>query len=157
VPPLDEIPAVEYGTWEVLRRGHGLAMLATGTMVLPALEAARALESDGIHATVVNCRFLKPIDEATLDWVGQRHGAILTVEEATVVNGFGASIARIMGTDPRFAHRPLVDVLGVPDELIEHANRGEQLERTGLTPAGIAERARKLADRGRLREAREIA
>ena len=157
VPPLDEIPAIESGTWEVLRRGHGLAILATGTMVLPALDAARELESEGINATVVNCRFLKPIDEATLGWVGERHSAVLTVEEGTVVNGFGALIARIIETEPRFAHRPMVDVMGVPDVLIDHANRGEQLERTGLTPAGIAERGRKLADRGRIREAREIA
>ncbi|MCI0436962.1 MAG: 1-deoxy-D-xylulose-5-phosphate synthase, partial [Gemmatimonadetes bacterium] len=51
VPPLDEIPAIEYGSWELLRRGQGLAVLATGTMVLPALEAAKQLETHGIDAT----------------------------------------------------------------------------------------------------------
>jgi hypothetical protein len=93
-------PAIEYGTWEVLRRGDGLALLAVGTMVLPALEAAQRLEADGINASVVNCRFLKPLDEATLAWVIERHAALVTVEEGTVVNGFGASLARHVETEP---------------------------------------------------------
>ncbi|MCI0434294.1 MAG: 1-deoxy-D-xylulose-5-phosphate synthase, partial [Gemmatimonadetes bacterium] len=139
------------------RRGQGLAVLATGTMVLPALEAAKQLETHGIDATVVNCRFLKPFDRKTLRWVIERHGAVLTVEEGTVVNGFGAAIARMLESDEQLEHRPIVEVMGVPDTLIEHANRAEQLQRTGLTPEGIAHRGRALADRGRIRVAREIA
>ncbi|HUF51838.1 MAG TPA: 1-deoxy-D-xylulose-5-phosphate synthase, partial [Longimicrobiales bacterium] len=69
VAPLSDIPPIEYGTWDILRRGDGLALLAVGTMVLPALEAAARLEAHGINASVVNCRFLKPIDEKTFDWV----------------------------------------------------------------------------------------
>ncbi len=157
VPPLDEIPTIEYGTWEVLRRGHGLAILATGTMVDPALEAARELEAAGIDATVVNCRFLKPMDEATLDWVVARHAAILTVEEGTIVNGFGAAVAARVDAGGQVGQRPVVEVMGVPDRLIDHAGRGEQLARAGLTPAGIGEHARRLADRARIREARESA
>src|SRR5690606_33072881 len=142
VPPLGEIPPIEYGTWEVLRRGDGLALLATGTTVLPALEAAQRLENEGINATVVNCRFIKPIDEKTLAWVLQHHSAILTVEEGTVVNGFGAHVARIV--EGMRAEYPdvRVDVLGVPDRIFEHASRAEQLAEAGLDAAGIGERAR---------------
>jgi 1-deoxy-D-xylulose-5-phosphate synthase len=157
VPSLDEIPAIEFGTWEVLRRGEGVAILATGTMVHPALEAARSLEAEGLAATVVNCRFLKPFDEQTLTWVASRHGAILTVEEGTIVNGFGAAIARELESMQRGAHAVRVDVMGVPDEIIDHASRAEQLAAVGLTPANIASRARALAVRSGVVATRESA
>ena len=145
VPPMAEIPPIEFGTWETLRSGSGVALLATGTMVLPALEAARLLEADGIDATVVNCRFIKPMDLDTLEDVADRHGAIVTVEEGTDVNGFGAAVARWLAERPgERTHR--VAVMGVPDRLIEHASREEQLAEVGLTPAGIAARAQSLVE-----------
>jgi len=157
VPALSDIPEIEYGTWEVLRRGEGLAILAVGTMVLPALAAARILEAEGIEATVVNCRFLKPHDAETLAWVADRHDAIVTVEEGTVVNGFGALISRLLA-GPEYADRTLhLEIMGVPDRIIQHASRAEQLEEVGLTPEAIAARARELAGRARLARARETA
>src|SRR5690606_5590310 len=138
----------EYGMWEVLRRGQGLAILATGTMVLPAAEAAQRLEAEGIQASVVNCRFIKPIDEATLAWVIENHSAILTVEEGVALNGFGASVARQVEAARRQHPGLLLDVLGVPDRIIEHANRADQLAECGLDVAGIAARARALAVAG---------
>ncbi len=158
VPALDEIPELEYGTWEVLRRGRGgIAFLAVGTMVLPAFEAARLLEASGIDATVVNCRFLKPMDEATLDWVREHHHAVLTVEEGTVVNGFGAAVARELEARRGTGHEMRIATLGVPDAVIAHASRAQQLEDAGLTPAAIAEQARALADRTGLDRVRETA
>lgn len=144
VPPLADIPPVEYGTWEVLRRGEGLALLAVGTMVAPALEAAAELEADGIVATVVNCRFMKPLDEATLAWAVERHAAVMTIEEGTVVNGFGAYVAAHI-EHLRREHPVQLDTLGVPDMIIEHATRAEQLAEVGLDTAGIVTRARALA------------
>jgi 1-deoxy-D-xylulose-5-phosphate synthase len=157
VPSLDEIPPVEFGTWEVLRRGSGLAILAVGTMVNPALDAARILAARGIDATVVNCRFLKPVDQATLEWLVERHGAILTVEEGTIVNGFGAYIARLIEEMSGDEPAPRVDVMGVPDRFIEHASRKEQLEEVGLTAEGIAARGLALAERTELSAVRETA
>ncbi|HEX7238769.1 MAG TPA: 1-deoxy-D-xylulose-5-phosphate synthase, partial [Longimicrobiaceae bacterium] len=84
VRPAAEIPRLEYGTWETLRQGKRLAVLATGTMVLPALEAAEALAHDGISVTVVNARFIKPLDEASLARLFPAHTHVLTVEEGTV-------------------------------------------------------------------------
>jgi 1-deoxy-D-xylulose-5-phosphate synthase len=156
VPPLADIPPVEFGSWEILRRGDGLAILAVGTMVLPALEAAARLEIEGINASVVNCRFLKPVDEATLTWVVERHSAILTVEEGTVTNGFGAYIGRHV-TAARREHPPVLEVLGVPDRILEHASRGEQLAECGLDVDGIAARARVAAARGAVPAVRETA
>ena len=144
VPPLDEIPRVPLATWEVLRRGHDVALLAVGTMVLPALAAAELLARDGIEATVVNCRFLKPMDLETLEWVVDAHDALLTIEEGTVVNGFGAALEREI--EPARARRPelRVEVAGVPDRFVDHAARAEQLEEVGLTPAALAQRAHHL-------------
>jgi 1-deoxy-D-xylulose-5-phosphate synthase len=137
VPPLADIPELPFGRWETLRRGDDIAFLATGTMVLPALEAAELLRGDGIEASVVNCRFLKPMDEDTLEWALASHTTVVTLEEGTVVNGFGAMIAA-RAADRATENRPRVRVLGVPDRLVDHATRAQQLEEVGLTPAGIA-------------------
>jgi 1-deoxy-D-xylulose-5-phosphate synthase len=135
--PAAEIPAVPYGTWEQLRQGGEVAILAVGTMVPPALQAADLLAADGIECAVVNCRFLKPLDSAMLESLVQRHRTLVTVEEGTIVNGFGAYLAETLQTT-----HPEVRVvaLGVPDRLIEQAPRAEQLELFGLTAAGIARR-----------------
>jgi 1-deoxy-D-xylulose-5-phosphate synthase len=132
-----DIPPVPYGTWEQLRRGKDVAILATGTMVLPALDAAELLGQDGVDCAVVNCRFLKPMDTAMLESLTQRHRILVTVEEGTIINGFGAYLAETLQTT-----HPEVRVvaLGVPDRLIEQAPRAEQLDIYGLTPAGIARR-----------------
>jgi 1-deoxy-D-xylulose-5-phosphate synthase len=157
VPPLSDIAPVDFGTWEVLRRGEGLAILAVGTMVLPALEAAVRLEAEGINATVVNCRFIKPIDGAVLDWVQQRHVALLTVEEGTVVNGFGATIARHVERARRQHPGIVLDIAGVPDRVFDHATRAEQLAEAGLDIAGIAARARALVLEAAVPTVRETA
>lgn len=157
VPSIDEIPPIEFGTWEVLRRGKGVAILAVGTMVGPSLEAARILEAEGIGVSVINCRFLKPFDEETLAWAAANHDVIITVEEGTVVNGFGAMMARELGSG-RWSDAPItVEALGVPDRLIDHATRDEQLEEVGLTPTAIAARARHLAGGSTVAQVRETA
>jgi 1-deoxy-D-xylulose-5-phosphate synthase len=131
------IPPVPYGSWEPLRRGKDVAILAVGTMVLPAQQAAELLAPDGVDCEVVNCRFLKPLDHGMLESLLQRHRTIVTVEEGTIVNGFGAYLAETLQTT-----HPEVRVvaLGVPDRLVEQAPRAEQLELFGLTAAGIARR-----------------
>jgi len=132
-----DIPAVPYGTWELLRPGRDVAILAVGTMVQPALAAAEKLAADGVEASVVNCRFLKPLDRELLERLAQDHRAFVTVEEGTVVNGFGAYLAEHMQTT-----HPEVRVvaLGVPDRLVEQAPRPDQLAAFGLTADGIAAR-----------------
>jgi 1-deoxy-D-xylulose-5-phosphate synthase len=148
VPPIAEIDPVPYGTWEILRAGAGsrdtagsIAILATGTMVLPSVDAAEILAGEGISATVVNCRFIKPHDEAVLSEILAQNRYVLVVEEGTVVNGFGAHMTALIaerGQDVKvIAH-------GVPDAFIEQAPRARQLSSVGLDAAGIAARARAL-------------
>ncbi len=158
VPPMAEIEAVPYGTWEVLRRGEGVAVLATGTMVLPAVEAARELAGEGVDATVVNCRFLKPYDRRVLAEILERHDRILTVEEGTVINGFGAFMCREIGAMD-LARPVKVMTAGVPDGFVDHGPRRVLLEELGLDAGGIA-RAIRGMERGRARSftvARETA
>lgn len=135
--PAAEIAAVPYGTWELLRPGRDVAILAVGTMVQPALAAAERLAAEGLDPSVVNCRFLKPYDQVMLATLLAGHRTLVTVEEGTIVNGFGAFLARELQ-----AQYPDVRTwaLGVPDELIEQAPRAEQLARYGLTGEGIARR-----------------
>jgi 1-deoxy-D-xylulose-5-phosphate synthase len=141
--PLPDIPAVPFGTWEVLRRGAEVAILAVGTMVQPAVDAADALAAEGLPVTVVNARFLKPYDEVTLNALLAGHRQLLVVEEGTVVNGFGAYMASVVAKlDPSVK----VTAHGVPDAFIEHAARAVQLAQVGLDAAGIAERVRALHD-----------
>ncbi len=141
VPPAREVPAVPYGTWEVLRRGERVAILAVGTMVAESLKAADALAADGLPVTVVNCRFLKPYDATTLTALLATHQQLVVVEEGTVINGFGAFMASVVA-----AHDPAVRVhaLGVPDRIIYAASRARQLAQCGLDAAGIAARVRAL-------------
>ncbi|MDE3126433.1 MAG: 1-deoxy-D-xylulose-5-phosphate synthase [Gemmatimonadota bacterium] len=140
-PDVRQIEPVPYGTWDVPRRGAEVAILAVGTMVEPSLRAAETLAAEGLHVTVVNCRFLKPYDEATLAAVLADHKHVLTVEEGTVVNGFGAYMSAVIER-----HDPAVRVetLGVPDRIVYAAPRARQLALCGLTPEGIADRVRAL-------------
>jgi 1-deoxy-D-xylulose-5-phosphate synthase len=135
--PAAEISAVPYGTWEQLRAGREVAILAVGTMVLPAVQAAELLAAEGIDCSVVNCRFVKPLDSAMLDALTARHHTLVTVEEGTIVNGFGAYLAETLQTTHPETR---VVALGVPDRLVEQAPRAEQLESFGLTAGGIARR-----------------
>jgi 1-deoxy-D-xylulose-5-phosphate synthase len=141
VPETSTIAPTPYATWEVLRQGADLAILAVGTMVSTSLDAAERLAADGLDVTVVNCRFLKPHDEVTLAAILANHRQILVVEEGTVVNGFGSYIGAVIER-----HDPTVRVHthGVPDRIIYSAPRTKQLASLGLDAEGIAERVRAL-------------
>ncbi|MEK7240633.1 MAG: 1-deoxy-D-xylulose-5-phosphate synthase [Gemmatimonadota bacterium] len=142
VGPASGIPAVPYGTWDVLRKGSDdVAVLAVGTMVAQAMLAAEALSAEGLDVTVVNCRFLKPIDYVSLAALMHDHKQLLVVEEGTVVNGFGAYLASVVEQ-----LEPSVRVVahGVPDRVIYAASRARQLAQCGLDATGIAARVRAL-------------
>jgi len=148
VPAISAIEPVPYGTWEIVRKGAGsrdanggLAILATGTMVIPSLAAAEKLAEEGINATVVNCRFIKPHDEEMLASIVADNKDLLVVEEGTVVNGFGAHMAAVVAE-----LNPSVRVIahGVPDVFIEQAPRARQLALVGLDAQGIAARAKQI-------------
>jgi 1-deoxy-D-xylulose-5-phosphate synthase len=136
------VPTIPYGTWELLRKGKDCAIVAVGVMCKPALDAADALAAEGLDVTVVNARFIKPMDRELLEALARDHRLLVTVEDGTVVNGFGAALAALVQTT---APDVRVVALGVPDRTYEHAPRGQQLAEVGLTGEGIAARLRALA------------
>jgi 1-deoxy-D-xylulose-5-phosphate synthase len=111
-------------------------------MVKPALTAAETLASEGLEAEVVNCRYVKPLDEELLLGLASRFSRFVTVEESAVWSGFGANVLRSL-TEQGFG--PEARCLGLPDRVIDHAARKLQLEECGLTARGIADAARALA------------
>jgi 1-deoxy-D-xylulose-5-phosphate synthase len=142
-PHIREIERIPYGTWDVVRKGKDVAILAVGTMVNRSLLAAELLDRDGVNVTVVNCRYLKPYDEVTLAAVLASHTRVLVVEEGTVVNGFGAFMSSVI---ERHAESVRVQTHGVPDRVIVAAPRTRQLQLCGLTPEGIADRVRAMLE-----------
>jgi 1-deoxy-D-xylulose-5-phosphate synthase len=146
VPPLAEIPAIAPYSWEILRNGGDCCLLATGTMVLAALEAAETLEDLGSRSTVVNCRFLKPYDHDVLDEMVRSHPVVVTIEEGQITNGFGAFMAREIDA-LELVTPPRVAALGMPDAYVEHGARDGLLQEIGLDPTGIAARVRRYVAR----------
>ena len=143
VPAAAEVPAVPPASWEVLRRGERVAVLAVGTMVREAMRAAERLAADGLEVTVVNCRYLKPYDESTLASLVASHDQIVVVEEGTVINGFGAFMASVIAA---LAPEVRVHTLGVPDRIVYAASRARQLAQCGIDAEGIARTVRAAAD-----------
>jgi 1-deoxy-D-xylulose-5-phosphate synthase len=109
--------------------GPRIAILAFGTLLYPALKAAEALD-----ATVVNMRFVKPLDVGTVLQIARSHEAIVTVEEGCVMGGAGSAVAECLAAAGVLL--PLLQ-LGLPDEFIEHGDPGKLLAQCGLDAAGI--------------------
>jgi len=149
VPALSDIPPVTPGSWEILREGADVAVLAVGTMVRTALQAAEALSAEGIEATVVNCRYLKPYDRNTLGRVLAEHRSILTLEEGAVSNGFGAFLAREIADDPALPDPEQFATHGIPDRFVQHGSRAQLLREIELDVQGVQDRIRSFLASGR--------
>jgi 1-deoxy-D-xylulose-5-phosphate synthase len=110
-----------------------------GSGVQIAGEASQLLIHEGLRPTVVDARFVKPLDTVLLDRLAQTHDHIITIEENTVAGGFGSAVAEYL------ADRPVpVMRIGLPDAFVPHGDRAQLLEDIGLTPRGVADAARAL-------------
>ncbi|ACZ39296.1 1-deoxy-D-xylulose-5-phosphate synthase [Sphaerobacter thermophilus] len=138
VPLTGEPHPLPIGRGEVLREGDDITIVALGTMVLPAERAADILAEQGIHATVINARFVKPLDEELILSSAQRTGHLLTVEEAMLAGGFGSAVLELLA---REGLRLPVTTLGVPDRIFDHAPQGVLRKQAGLDAETIAARA----------------
>ncbi len=133
---ISDFEEVPFGKWEVLRQGDGkLLILAVGSTVHPALEAAERLAQKGVSPTVVNCRFVKPMDEELLEQLGRSHSHILTLEEGTILGGFGEGVLHFL--EARGVPRERVKIHGIPDEFITHGPRQKLLQLVKLDAEGI--------------------
>ncbi len=124
-----DLTRIPLGKAEVRRTGKRIALLAFGTMVAPALAAGEALD-----ATVVNMRWVKPLDVVLLRELARTHEAFVTVEEHVLMGGAGAAVAEAMAADGIV--RPL-QMLGLPDRFIDHGEQAQLLALEGLDAKGI--------------------
>jgi 1-deoxy-D-xylulose-5-phosphate synthase len=129
VQPRQQMRELPIGRGQVLRQGHGVALLAFGSMVQPCQQVADALD-----ASLVNMRFVKPLDEALVCDMAQRHGLLVTLEENAVAGGAGSGVTELLAA--RGITVPVLQI-GIGDEYIEHASREECLLAAGLDAASI--------------------
>ncbi len=131
--PLTLIPP---GEAEVLKVGSDVVLIALGTMVRPAMEAAVKLDAAGIKAGVINARFVKPLDERLIIEAASAYGAVVTLEENALQGGFGSAVLELLEERGVRCH---VRRIGVADEFIEHGGQDELRTQLGLDAKGIEE------------------
>lgn len=136
---------VEIGKAEVLEEGEDVAILAVGKMVDYSLQASAKLREDGIKAEVINMRFVKPLDTEILDQVAKKFDKIVTVEENSVVGGFGSGVIEYF-SDKNYKND--IVRIGIPDEFIDHGSQAQLHDLIGIDANGIFEKV-KVFCRGR--------
>jgi 1-deoxy-D-xylulose-5-phosphate synthase len=130
VPVVREMTALPVGKAQLRREGKsGLALLAFGALVAPAARIA-----DDLDATLVNMRFVKPLDEELVVAIAARHRALITIEENATLGGAGSAVAELLAAEG--LQLPLLQ-LGIPDRFIEHGSREGCLTAAGLDAAGL--------------------
>lgn len=145
IEPEKELTALPLGKGDILRKGKNIAILAFGTMVNPALSAGEELD-----ATVVNMRFVKPIDKELICEMAKTHPCLVTVEEGTIHGGAGSAVMETLAEE-KLTHPVLL--LGLPDKFIDHGDVGQllamhKLDKHGIM-ASIIERFGKIDDSGK--------
>ncbi|MEG4579594.1 1-deoxy-D-xylulose-5-phosphate synthase [Microcoleus vaginatus GB2-A3] len=130
----EELPI---GKAEILRNGDDLLILGYGSMVYPAMQTAEILSEHGIEATVINARFVKPLDTELILPLAQRIGKVVTMEEGCLMGGFGSAVAEAL-----LDNNVVVPVmrLGVPDTLVDHATPEQSFASLGLNPSQMCDR-----------------
>ncbi|MCG3177230.1 MAG: 1-deoxy-D-xylulose-5-phosphate synthase [Candidatus Omnitrophica bacterium] len=127
------------GKAELLREGSDVTLLAAGSMVYTAYEAAELLAREGVQACVINVRFVKPLDEQLILDQARRTPLVVTMEEGNIAGGFGGAVLELL--ESRSAEigpaRPEVRVLALPDRFIEHGRREDLLAEHGLSAQAV--------------------
>ena len=136
--PQREPRILPIGVSEQLRAGGDVALLALGTMVAPALQAAEQLEKEGVSATVVNARFASPVDERAVLGLARSVGRLVTIEENVPMGGFGSAVHECLEKNGLSA-TPMLR-LALPEQFVTHGKRDDLLQMVGLDAAGIARR-----------------
>jgi 1-deoxy-D-xylulose-5-phosphate synthase len=139
---------IDIGSWERLRPGADVEIVAAGSMVYPSSDASDMLEKAGIDAGVVNARFIKPFDESFCMQIASANTPVITVEENSRRGGFGESFCQQIRS---LGHSAPAEVIGLPDRFVSHGQPNELLDDVRLTNTCIAEAAKALLTRKVLR------
>ncbi len=132
---------ITIGTGRRIKDGNEIAILTIGHPGNFAVSAAKMLATDGIEPAIYDMRFVKPLDEEMLHEVAQRFSKIVTVEDGTVVGGFGSAVLEFMS---QHNYTPEVKMLGIPDRIVEHGKPEELHHECGYDAQGIAEAVREM-------------
>ncbi len=132
----EQLGEIEIGKWETLRKGKDVAVLAVGSMVQNSLLAAEKLKERGFEATVVNARFVKPMDIEILDQLSAGFDKMVTIEENIQAGGFGEGVTEWLSSKN---YKGRIKNLAIPNRFIEQGTRGELLNIVGLDPEGISD------------------
>ena len=135
----DGFDIIEIGKAEKLREGDDVALLAVGSMVEYSLKAAEKLASEGIVCEVINMRFIKPLDKKMLDYIAGKHPKIVTLEENTLIGGFGSAVLEYFNEKN---YKNDILRLGLPDHFVEHGTQKELHHILKIDPEGIIERVK---------------
>ncbi len=138
----DTFRSLPIGSGEILETGSDVAIVAIGDMVMPSLIARNILLSYGIHATVVNARFIKPLDEPLLTDLAARFEVIVTVENNVIAGGFGSALMEFMSKKQINGNRFIT--IGIPDLFVPHGDQNKLKEIYDLYPEGIAKKIQTL-------------
>ncbi len=128
---------VEYGRWEILYDESDICLLAAGSMVQTGYEVREMLKKNGANCTLINCRFVKPLDEEVLAAAAREHLLLVTLEENVISGGFGESVVSYLnqtGSDVE------VEQIALPDEYIEAGSVSVLKEETGIDAGSIFRR-----------------
>jgi 1-deoxy-D-xylulose-5-phosphate synthase len=139
--PPQEWKTLPLGKGEIMSPGSDVAILAVGSMVYPSILAAEHLNNYGISASVVNMRFVKPLDVELILDMARKTKHIVTVEENTVRGGFGSAVQEVIHENN--IKDCLIQAIGVPDKFIEQGHMNTLRENLGLTAEGIVEQVKK--------------
>jgi 1-deoxy-D-xylulose-5-phosphate synthase len=149
---LPERQPIELGRAEVLREGKDGVVLAYGSMVYHAIDAVEKLEAEhGKKLTLVNARFMKPLDESLIGPLVENHKHVFTIEEHVRHGGFGAAVLEFINRARLDANK--LEIVAIDDRFVDHGSRPEVLREVGLDPEGILQR---LEQRLGLRSSRRV-
>lgn len=143
VPMDKEFKKIPIGSWEILKTGSDASILTFGTTIPMALEAASILEKQGYSISVINARFIKPLDEKMLLSLLGESTPILTIEEAVLQGGFGSYCIEF--ANEHGFHHAEIDRMGIPDEFIEHGSVEQLLDDIGITVENAVQKLKILA------------
>jgi len=138
----EDLRNIPLGRSELLREGADIAILAVGSTVYPSLEAANALEAEGIAPTVLNARFVKPLDRELILEVARRVRRIITVEENVKLGGFGSQVGLLLSEAG--LSQVQLRCISLPDQFVEHGDPSLLRRIYGLDRDGILAQAREL-------------
>jgi len=131
--------SLEIGKAEIIEEGDDLLIIGYGSMVCPAIKTAAILKESGVNSTVINARFIRPLDEETIHKFAKRIGKVVTMEEGTLLGGFGSAVVESFNDNDIFV--PTLRI-GIPDKLVDHATPQQSKESLGLTPEMMADQIR---------------